>query len=897
MHFKLRLIPTAVAALVVTACGGGGGDSSAVASNPSNGTVVDGYLNFAKVVCDVNENGVYDSGEPVTYTSNNGDGKFTFASGCAHSILGGVDGTGTNADTKLPFVGLLRAPAGATVITPLTTLLSSGMSSADVIKALDLPVGTNLLTADPAATNTDGSLKDAELLKKALAVQQLLQKTTEMVNGLASMTGSVATQTVYTQVATALATTLKGGTALLTGGNAPVMDPEVVKTMLSTALTNIASASSVDPTIKTALTDAGGAATLPTVINVALTGQAQAILASTESNLIDTTLDRQSNTAIATVVTAAAKAGTLTPGTSPSAIATLAQSTAEAAALPTPVASHVPAPAAGSTTLFTFDEATPLFTGMGAYGGALPTVEVPAVSDAGNALKIVKPAGSENWGGIYFGLPRIPFTASRKQITASVYSTVANSVIMLKAEVSGNDSVEVASTPTGAANTWSTITWDFSAVDPAKTYATMAISPDRGLTASGQIYLLDNIALAPAGATPPPVVPKSGVLTTFDETTPLTFLGFDGAEGSSIKAAPAGAGSGLALNVLRTGGFNYAGAKVTVGAMDVSSTNTTITAKVYSPLAGIPIKLKLEGPTSALTTSEIPATETVTTGWQTLSWVIPTADIKSGYTNVILLPHLGTVASVTPGESYYFDDISLGAPTTVTPPTVSNYLYLVGDSIGFSADGTTANAANYSLATFQSSGINVKWPMWNSAAIKLNLALNGTVNIASGQTLSAAVQIEDTTAGSSGQIRAYTDNVAVSKTGDAITLSVPTLPQALIYGVSADGKTNAVIDFASSVQGISNTLSTAASAVSTVMFGEVVNFGINGLSNQFTNMTALRGKYKVTIVVTQLPLRKADGTVFSSTTIEMPTSVVNGVASGIVPVTGPSLVGYINLTP
>jgi hypothetical protein len=119
----------------------------------------------------------------------------------------------------------------------------------------------------------------------------------------------------------------------------------------------------------------------------------------------------------------------------------------------------------------------------------------------------------------------------------------------------------------------------------------------------------------------------------------------------------------------------------------------------------------------------------------------------------------------------------------------------------------------------------------------------------------------------------------------------------LIYGVSADGNTKAVIDFASSVQGITNTLSTAANAVSTVMFGEVVNFGINGLSNRFTNMSSLSGKYKVTIVVDQLPLRKADGTVFPSATIRMPTSVVNGVESGIVPITGPSLVGYINLTP
>jgi hypothetical protein len=187
--------------------------------------------------------------------------------------------------------------------------------------------------------------------------------------------------------------------------------------------------------------------------------------------------------------------------------------------------------------------------------------------------------------------------------------------------------------------------------------------------------------------------------------------------------------------------------------------------------------------------------------------------------------------------------------------------------------------------------------MSNSAAIKLNLAINGTFNFASGQKLSAAVQIEDTTAGSSGQIRAYTDNVAVSKSGDIITLSVPSLPQALIYGVSADGNTKAVIDFASSVQGISNALSTATGAVSTVMFGEVVNFGITGLSNRFTNMSALRGKYKVTIVVNQLPLRKQDGSPYDAVTIQVPTTVSGNVEGNPVPVTGYGLVGYINLTP
>ena len=897
MHFKLSLIPTAVAAMLVAACGGGGGGGSTVAYSPASGTLVDGYLNFAKVVCDLNENGKYDAGEPVTYTSNTGDGKFTFNPGCGHSVLGGVDGTGSSADTGLPFVGLLRAPAGATVVTPLTTLLAAGMTPAQVTTALNLPAGTDLLNIDPAATNSDGSLKNAALLKKTLAVQQLLQKTTELVNGLAGMSGSVATEAVYTQVAQALATTLKSGPALISGDATPVMNSSVVNSMLSAAVTGIATSNSVDATVKAALSAAGGAATLPVVINTALTSQAQALLASADGAITATVLDRQANTAITDTVKAAVTAGTLSSSTSPSALTTLASSTATEAAKPTPVpASHVPTPASGSTTLLTFDESPVVFNNMGQYGGALPTVEAPPSGDAGMALRIAKPSGAQVWAGVYFGVNQaIPFTSSRKTITAAVYATRANAVIKLKVQVSDSDFVEVAGTATGAANSWSTVSWDLSAVDASKAYTTLAITPDATLATSDQSYYLDNIALAPASSTPPPVVtPKAGLLASFDETTPPAILGFNGAEGSSITTAPTG-GSGKALNVLRTGGDPWAGAAVTVGPMNVTSTNTTVTARVYSPLAGIPMVLKLEAPDSAVNTGEIQANETVVVGWQTLSWLVPSAKISTAYTKVVVLPRLGTVASVSPGESYYVDDISLGTPL-VTPSTPSNYLYLPNNAIGFSADGSSGASVSYSLAAFQSSGIDIKWPMSDAAALKLNLAENGTFNLASGQTLSAAVQIEDTATGSQGLVRAYTDKVMVSKSGSSITLSVPDLPQALIYGVSADGNTKAVINFAAKVQGISNTLSTAANAISTVMFGEVVNYGITGLSNQFTNMGALRGRYKVTIVVNQLPLRKADGSLFDSITLQMPTTVNGGVPGTMVPVTGYGLVGYINLT-
>src|SRR5690606_38420526 len=116
-------------------------------------------------------------------------GRFTFqtnATGASLLAYGGVD-TLTNS----PFEGLvLRAPAGSTVITPLTTLidemmkqeqgLSAGEAQARLAQALGLtlPAGTDLLTFD-AVANIDaggGPIEDqAEaVLNTISAIQSIL---------------------------------------------------------------------------------------------------------------------------------------------------------------------------------------------------------------------------------------------------------------------------------------------------------------------------------------------------------------------------------------------------------------------------------------------------------------------------------------------------------------------------------------------------------------------------------------------------------------------------------------------------------------------------------------------------------------------------------------------------
>ena len=67
-------------------------------------------------------------------------------------------------------MGAIRTPAGGTVISPLTTLVDSGLTQAQVLAAFDLPAGTDLLTVDPAKT-TDGALDNPALMRSTLVAQ------------------------------------------------------------------------------------------------------------------------------------------------------------------------------------------------------------------------------------------------------------------------------------------------------------------------------------------------------------------------------------------------------------------------------------------------------------------------------------------------------------------------------------------------------------------------------------------------------------------------------------------------------------------------------------------------------------------------------------------------------
>jgi hypothetical protein len=319
-----------------------------------------------------------------------------------------------------------------------------------------------------------------------------------------------------------------------------------------------------------------------------------------------------------------------------------------------------PAPPSGDVVLASFDEATPLrFEGFD--GAETSSIAAGPAGGTGLTAKIVR-LGGQVWAGAKVNVGPIALTATNRTISARVFSPTAGTRMVLKLEnaadpqgVNSGDLESVQPVVVG----WQTLTWVVPEDKVGPQYSWVVMLPNLGTQASanpGETYYFDDIKLVV------PPVPSDVLLASFDEPTPLTFSGFDGAETSSIAAGPAG-GTGLSAKIVRLGGQVWAGAKVNVGPIALTATNRTISARVFSPTAGTKIVLKLENAADPqnVNSGDLEAVASVV-GWQTLTWVVPAEKVGPEYVWVVMLPNLGITASTNPGETYYFDDIKLLVP-------------------------------------------------------------------------------------------------------------------------------------------------------------------------------------------------------------------------------------------
>ncbi|PIT73614.1 hypothetical protein [Limnohabitans sp. B9-3] len=217
---------------------------------------------------------------------------------------------------------------------------------------------------------------------------------------------------------------------------------------------------------------------------------------------------------------------------------------------------------------------------------------------------------------------------------------------------------------------------------------------------------------------------STGVLLCFDEATAAALTGFGGLEGANqlaIVTDPAG-GNGKVLKVVKMAeNETWAGvtlstlANQAVTQIPLSQTKKTLTLRVYSPAAGLPVRLKLEDASDNTHTVEVEVSTTKANEWETLSFdfskqATGTAALNLAYTfnKVSVFPHFGSKPSAA--KTFYFDDLALsdqasGGGNNSTSNTAalvfaSGYTAVNAADVGYAYQGLTTQggAFNWTVA-------------------------------------------------------------------------------------------------------------------------------------------------------------------------------------------------------
>lgn len=285
-----------------------------------------------------------------------------------------------------------------------------------------------------------------------------------------------------------------------------------------------------------------------------------------------------------------------------------------------------------------FDGTKPSF---GAIGGADASLAAAPTGGNGDALRVVRVAGSEAFAGVGVDLETAISGAQFYTVTArvNVEQQAAGKPVKLKLESSSAQSAELESRE-AVVSGWQTLTWIFN-TSPNDTYSKLIVLPNVGTAGNGETYYLDDIKLS-----------KGKVLANFDTVVPSWF-GNNGSAVVTSEAEPEG-GTGHAMKVVKNPSDTWAGAAINLDQTITGATSYTFTARVYSPADGRPMVLKLVNLNDDTQSVQATSKQAVVAGWQSLTWEFTGAQDWWYLNKLYFQPNDGVAGA---GEAYYLDDI------------------------------------------------------------------------------------------------------------------------------------------------------------------------------------------------------------------------------------------------
>lgn len=307
-------------------------------------------------------------------------------------------------------------------------------------------------------------------------------------------------------------------------------------------------------------------------------------------------------------------------------------------------------------------------------GGTATVIPNPQVDDINNSATVAQIVrdGGQPWGGSKIELSDNLDFSTLNKVAMKVFTTApAGTVVKMKLEGAGETEKDAVTT---VSNAWETLEWDFTG--QPMTFNTLVFMFDFGNIGDGSAnstFLFDDIEQLFGGT-------QIDLPVSFDEDSVNYTMTDFGGNASSLVEDPTDAGNNV-IKVIKTDmAATWAGTTIGTDAgfasnIPLTLTNSKMTVRVWSPDAGIPIRLKVEDANDVTHTCETEVLTTVAGEWETLEFDFSneapgTAELSVGlsmgwvYNKASIFFNFGTEGATAGEKTYYFDDVKFGDLST-----------------------------------------------------------------------------------------------------------------------------------------------------------------------------------------------------------------------------------------
>ena len=278
--------------------------------------------------------------------------------------------------------------------------------------------------------------------------------------------------------------------------------------------------------------------------------------------------------------------------------------------------------------------------------------------------KMVRNPGGEIWAGSIITLPSYLDLSAIGAFRLKIYSPMIGAVVRLKLEGLGVTELDAITT---IANDWETLEWDFTGV-PSGTFNQVAFMLDFGLYGDGGVlstFYFDDVELFDGAGG---LLQVSLPITHEDETVHYQTTSFAG-NFSETAIDPVNEINKVTKVTKHWLALDYSGTTVStpLGLAEPIAFEpgyTTISVDVYSPAAGIAVRLKAEEYLNITNSVETQVNTTTAYEWETLTFDLsqpipgtPALNYNLDYTTLSIFFDFGNPGYLSGTTTYYYDNV------------------------------------------------------------------------------------------------------------------------------------------------------------------------------------------------------------------------------------------------